>query len=305
MITGIDETGDFSAQSNKYNFFVAVHIDQNKGRHLSKQKQFEAWENSIPIEYRTQQGEVKGQLLRDEHLSDFHKQIFHKDSNIFYSAVRIIPSQNPAEILERHKAHEIKQIEDVISKAEANGHHKWADGYRKILYWYKNKNYNIMLKMKCLEHLLSVSLNHVLGWGQISYILDKEDDSNIKNISFRIDKDFVKAENTKMLWDEIFRQFWQQHSKSNPLPMLSVWNEEDHPVNKYYKLDNNNLNIRSIFRTNTEFTDSNTSWEVRIADIIGTILHRHYNLGRCSDIYSELKDHLGKDQKNYVHLIIQ
>ncbi len=49
MITGIDETGDFAPNSLETNYFVAVHIDQNKNRSAIKKSQIVVWESSLLI----------------------------------------------------------------------------------------------------------------------------------------------------------------------------------------------------------------------------------------------------------------
>ena len=44
MITGIDETGDFDPNSDEYNFFVAIHIDQNQNRYTIKKSVLHCFE---------------------------------------------------------------------------------------------------------------------------------------------------------------------------------------------------------------------------------------------------------------------
>ena len=303
MITGIDETGDFDPNSKLFNFFVGVHLDQNSNKLTIKRSQFNIWEGSIPEKYKIA-GEVKGQNIPDEYLVTFFNEVLEIKPTVLYSAVRIVPFQNPPELLEKHKAYEVKQFEKVIAQATEAEHLNWADGYKKILAWYKNRNYQIQMKMKCLEHLLGISLNHILGWAQITYILDNNDITNLRDISFKIDKDFVRAENVKIIWNEIFRQFWQQFTHRDPLPIMAAWRDEDHPFLKLYEAEGGKTNMKNIFRNNTQFLDSKDSWEIRMADLVGTILHRYQNRGKCNEIGEKMMKHLGKKQKNYTHIIL-
>lgn len=174
MITGIDETGDFNPNSALFNFFTAVHIDQNSNKFGVKKSQFNIWEGSIPEKYKIS-NEVKGQNLPDEYLVTFFNEVIEVSPTVLFSVVRIIPTENPIDVLNSHKVKEIEEIENVIKQAIEAGHINWAKGYEQILYWYKNKNYQMMLKIKCLENLLGISLNQVFQWAQITYILDKED----------------------------------------------------------------------------------------------------------------------------------
>lgn len=304
MVTGIDESGNFSSDSKLLNFFVAVHIDQNQNKYETKKEQYLAWEATIPDDKKDKKGEIKGQRLTDNFLYDFYEKVISPDPKILISVVRIIPAENPVEILEKHKQYEINQFQNMIDKAILSGHESWAKGYKDILAWYQNKNYNLVLKIKCLERLLTLSINRVLGWGQLSFILDKGDEKNIRDISFKIDKDIVKSVSTQVLWNEIFRQYWQQISKTEPIELIDKWSENEHPVLKYYAGKDNSLNLKKVMKKNTHFMNSNESWEIRMADLIGTILHRGNNANRCVDICQELEKKLGGKQKNYFHLIL-
>jgi hypothetical protein len=304
MITGIDETGDFDPKSTQFNFFVAVHIDQNGNKLEIKRSQFNLWESSIPEKFKIK-GEIKGQNIPDEYLETFFNEILNVEPKILYSVIRIVPAENSSEIVEKHKKFEVASMERLIDEVKKANHTSWIEGYTKILHWYKNKNYQTIMKMKCLEHLLGISLNRVLGWGQLSYIFDKEDISNLSKIEFKVDKDFVKAENVKVMWNELFRQFWQEFTKKDPLPIMdSIWKEKDHPYLKVFKSANGKSNMKNIFRKKTQFLDSNDSWEIRMADIVGTILHRYQNRGRCEVIGKKLMSKLGGKMKNYEHLIL-
>jgi len=303
MITGIDETGDFDPKSTFNNFFIAVHLDQNSNKLEVKKSQFDDWENSIPYKYLLS-NEVKGHNLPDAYINSFYEEVLEVEPRVLYSVIRINPSENPVEIVNKHKQFEIKEFEKVIKQATEAGHMRWVEGYNQILYWYKNRNYQTLLKMKCLEHLLGISLNRVFGWAQLTYMLDNNDIKNLRDITFKIDKDFVKAENVKILWNELLRQFWLQYTKSTPLPVVVAWKKADHPFLKLYGTIDGKTNLTRIFRKNTQFLDSKNSWEIRMADLLGTILHRYQNYDRCNDVGFKLMKHLGKRQKNYEHLIL-
>lgn len=106
------------------------------------------------------------------------------------------------------------------------------------------------------------------------------------------------------MWNEIFRQYWQIYTKSEPIPVMKAWNKENHPFFKIYKNESGQVNMKRIFRKNTHFLDSKDSWEIRMADIVGTILHRYSNRGRCNDIGDKLMKHIGGKRNNYTHLVL-
>ena len=84
--------------------------------------------------------------------------------------------------------------------------------------------------------------------------------------------------------------------------MVDLWPDEKHPVNRHFQNKDENLIMGNLFKKNTKFVDSKDSWEVRVADIVGTILHRSYNHNRCTDLCQEIEKQLGKKQQNYMHL---
>jgi Protein of unknown function (DUF3800) len=302
MVTGIDETGDFDPNSDKFNYFIGISLDQNENRLSIKKSQYDIWEGSIPEKYKSDKGEVKGKLLPEEYLDTFSDTVLEVKPTILYSVVRIKPSENPPEILEKHKKVEIQQLEKIIEKTKRLGHHNWASRYEEILIWYRTKNYQTIMKMKCLESLIGISLNNVLGWSQISYLSDN-DISNIRDIRIVIDKDFVRAENVRALWNESFRQFWRDFTFDNRIPIIKDLGKEDHPIYKVYGSEGK-LNFSRIFRKGTQFLDSKDSWEIRMADISGTILHRYQNRGKCERAGKKLLSHLGLRQKNYEDIIL-
>ncbi len=246
-------------------------------------------------------GEIKGQNIPDKFLESFFNEVLEVSPNINYSVISIIPSENSIDILNKHKAYEVKQMEDYILDARKGGHDSWVTGYEKILYWYKNKNYQTIIKLKCLEQLFGISLNNVLVKSQIKYLTDNNDDKNMRDISFKVDKDYIRAENVKKIWEELFRQFWQNYTKKFPTPVISeIWKDEDHPFFKIYSGHDGKSNIKEIIRERTYFLDSKDSWEVRMADLVGTILHRHRNRGRCNKIGEKMMSYLY--EKNYSHI---
>lgn len=303
MIVGIDETGDFDSNSDKYNYFVAVLIDQNDNRYKIKESQFRVWESSIPKANRDEKGEAKGQKLTDSQLEDFYNQVLKPNPIVLYSVVRFDASKNSKELLEEHKKIEINRLEQALAhyKEEARGN--WADWYNKLIGWYKNRNYQHLIKIKCLQNLIGQTFNHGFAWSQIKYILDK-DDSNIKNFGFKIDKDFVNAENTKIMWTELLRQFWADFSKLKPLPLIDIADKEKYPEIEHYKFDKGKSNLKKVFRDRTHFLTSEEHFEIRMADIVGTILHRFQNKGRCKEIAEKILSHLGGKRENYIELIL-
>jgi len=304
MIVGIDEVGNFDPSTEEYNYFVAVLLDQNKNKYQIKESQFKLWESKIPNENKDDKGEVKGQKLTDQQLEDFYNEVLKLKPSVLYSVVRIKPSENKKELIEKHQEIEVQAIEETLQKHKDNPRGNWVEWYERILAWYKNRKPSHLLKMKCLEHLLGISFNHGIGWSQLTYIIDDKDEKNIKEFAYKIDKDFIRAENVKTIWNEILRQFWKEFSKKDRLPLVDFGLKEQNPVKKEYGLGDKKSNLKKIFRDRTRFLNSEEHFEIRMADITGTIIHRYQNKNRCEQIYKEIEKHLGSKKRNYTHLIL-
>lgn len=303
MIVGIDETGDFDHRSDKQNYFTAVLIDQNNNKFTIKESQFRIWESSIPADNRDQKGEAKGQKLTDKQLEEFYDQVLKPEPKVLYSVVRFNASQTSPETLLKHKEIEIKEFEQVLQyfKKEARGN--WSQWYYKIIGWYKNRNYQEIIKLKCLETLIGQTLNYGFPYSQLRYILDK-DEKNITNFSFKIDKDFISAKNVQIYWTELLRNFWLEFSSRNPLRLIDLPDKEEYPEMEHYKLDGKKSNFKKVFRDRTSFLPSEDHFEIRMADIIGTILHRYQNKNRCEEIAEKILSNLGGKRDNYRQIVL-
>lgn len=303
MIVGIDETGDFNHTSSKQNYFTAVLIDQNNNKYAIKESQFRIWESSIPAANRDEKGEAKGQKLSDKQLEEFYEQVLKPEPKILYSVVRFDASQTTPEILEKHKNIEIKAFESALEYYKKEARENWSQGYYKMIGWYKNRNYQHIAKLKCLEILIGQTLNYGFPYSQLRYILDN-DGTNITNFSFKIDKDFINAENVQIIWTELLRNFWLDFSSRNPLRSIDIPDKEKYPEIEHYKIEGKKSNFKKVFRDRTLFLASEDHFEIRMADIIGTILHRFQNRNKCENIAKKVLSNLGGQRENYRQIVL-
>jgi len=206
MIIGIDEVGNFDPNSDDYNYFIAVILDQNKNKYDLKKQQFLEWEKSIKKKHNSEK-ELKGQKMSNIELIEFYNSVLAPEPTILYSAVRIKPSQNSKESIEKIQNGDIEIVEKALEHYKEISYPDWVKWYERIFRWYKNRKAPHILKMKSLQYLLGISFNRGIAWAQVSFLLDK-DITNIKNFTFKIDKDFIRAKNVRTMWNEIFRIHW-------------------------------------------------------------------------------------------------
>ena len=156
------------------------------------------------------------------------------------------------------------------------------------------------------SYIISLSFNYGIAWSQVTYILDDKETTNINNFSFKIDKDFIRAKNVRTIWNEIFRNSWRTFVQTDKVPVLEIWKgrESESPFHNEYDIKDNRSSLGKIFMERTEFLNSDEHFEIRMADIFGTIIHRYQNKGQNKEIYEQIMKHISGKKNNYSHLIL-
>lgn len=302
MIIGVDEVGDFGLSSELLNYFVGVHIDQNKGKLDIKRSQFRLWEDAIGPEHR-EKGEVKGRLLRDTHVESFLFEVIAPDPQVLITAAGTIPSRSKLESIQRHVDFEQQAIARVIEH-HANHGHGSAKTYDNLRIWHRRfrRSPSLYLKLRCLEKLIRISVPHSLGYAQLTCLLDGGDESNIGNMSFKIDKDFVRAKNVMTFWREHLRQSLVNNGSGIEVPFIPAWPRGQAPLHRHYPLRHDGMvDVKRLFWDRIDFYDSESHWELRMADIFATALHRVRNLGKLKNLTNEIDDRLNDRRRTHAH----
>ncbi|SFE38093.1 DUF3800 domain-containing protein [Sunxiuqinia elliptica] len=303
MILGIDEVGDFAINSEQFHFFLVVQLDQNKNGIEIKKKQFSDWLKTIPEEKINDNGEVKGTDLTDEELYEFAKHVIAADPITRILQVRVVPAENPPELIEKFKEIEIGRIQGAIEYYQKHGNQQIAKDLQKLTYWYKNRNYQHFLKMLVLHRAISEALNETIGISiLLSFLPGNEEEKNLLNIKLKIDRDFINGPQPRIFWGEILRNAIREYSQAKPIPVLDTWKDTGHPFLEKYKTPDGKLNFKDILKENCHFFHSHEHFEIQMADIAGNIVHRYQNRGRCKDAYDKLVEPIRKEQIDIIHL---
>lgn len=293
MIIGIDETGDFSANSDKISFFIAVLLTQNNNGIQIKRNQFNEWLETISKDKKSESGEVKGSDLNDSELLDFVKNVYNEEPIVRVEVVSLFPSENPESIVQKFKEIEVNALLNDAKKFRENGDEKKAKSIEKMSIWLKNRkkmNYNHFMKMTLLKSIINNSFITSIGISILTE-LTKEDlySENLLNLEFKIDSDFIKGDEANKNWKKILERSFIAFNKKNPIPTLTKWKNESHAFLEKYKTENEELlNFSDIFKNLCNFNHSHNSFEIQMADIVGIIINRNQNLNKAIEPYEEL-----------------
>lgn len=302
MIIGIDEVGDFATYSQRYNFFVATLIDQAENWHEIKKVAFENWENNVSEDAK-EDGEIKGRLLSEKDLKRFTNEVIRSEKPIRIESVCFIPSDNSVESMEKYKEIQINSIDEVLQRYINKCNEEVVAKFEKIQRWFssnKKVNYQHFMKMLLLNKCISIVHKNAIGVSILLELLYDKEAKNLLNMEFKIDQNFLDSEQKKGHWKGILRNYLLNDSKENPVPLLDTWEQTGHPFLDKYKKDGQ-LNLKDLFENHCDFVDSKDHFEVRIAEIVGTIFHRKFNKEECQEVYESLFSWKAKNTPTFPH----
>ena len=297
MVIGIDEVGNFASDSDKFHFFIAIKIDQNDNGYERKKQQFQKWFDTIPADKKNKNGEVKGTDLTEDELFRFADTVIAADPIVRAVQVRIVPKETPTDLVTTFKEIEIKRLENLIALYKEKNKPILAEEYQKLVYWYKNRNYEQFLKILILNNAICHSLEQTIGASILLELLCK-DEKNLLNIKLKIDRDFINAQEPKTFWGDFLRNTFKRFTDKYPIPVLDEWEKNGHPFLEKYGTTDGKLDFKEILRDNTQFLHSHEHFEIQMADITGTIYHRYQNKNTCKPAYDKIVERLsGKKHK--------
>ena len=292
MIIAIDETGDFSPNSTYKSFFVAVLLQQQKGKLDIKKRQYELWLKTIPIEKFNSKNEVKGSELNEDELYEFTEMVYSEEPCVANQIIYFLPSENPESLMKSIKKIEVKSIERIAELARVENKPELVNFYKKLSIWYKNAkkmNYQHFMKLILLRRLVNKSFENAVGVSILYEMVDDSNSENLLNLEFKIDKDFIKGREAGQYWKELLRNSFHRYNQKNSIPAFQKWKEDSHPfLDKYEGRSANELNFSKLFRENCNFLESDEHWEIQIADITGIIINRYLNRNKAQKAFENL-----------------
>ncbi|MEN9549628.1 MAG: hypothetical protein RIR12_2219 [Bacteroidota bacterium] len=292
MLIAIDETGDFSPESEKASFFVAALFEQQNNGIKIKQKQFIEWFNGIPVEKINKDGEIKGSDLTDDELLDFVQKVYNQDPVLRCEVVCFLPSENPETLVQKFKEIEVKRIYRMSEIAKRKGNVELSKQFEKMAVWHKNAkkmHYPHFIKLVILRNIIAKAFHKAIGVSILLELLNDNNSENLLNLEIIIDQDFIRGNDPTIFWKELLRTYFITKTKQNPLPALDTWKEKGHPFLTKHKNEKDGiLNFNDFFKNKCNFVESHKHFEVQIADIIAIIINRTHNRQKAIKAYEEL-----------------
>jgi hypothetical protein len=273
MHIGIDDVGTFSS-GTKFGFIAAALV--RPGRSEDVRELLKSWETRVPNEYRRPSGEIKGHALPDAMLLEFVDEVMFKaDPPLRYEClgVELVPETFHAAQEQRRRTAE--QIAAGIERYRSQGDQfrRIANTYGNMLGWWSNITDENVLKLILQSHVIVDTLNFAIQWS-----VANEFDEELGDLQFKLDEGFLStSEDRKRFWKDLLRShIWQATYTGGGLVSIKEWTDE-HPFNKTFiekDLADDKAELTHEFKNRIQFYKSHETFEIRLADIVGTIVRR-------------------------------
>jgi len=272
MIIGIDESGTFSLDSKGVSIFAGIHIldEASLARIASK---FEVWKTKYKS-FKNNKGEIKSTEMTENMATELVKEVLLPE--YFFITVSLIkPADHKKKHIQDYRDVGIKAYNTAIEKCLAVDNASLARQYTELRNWYKNLNYQLIIK----ESVLGQMIGHSFHSHVIKVALERKDQS-LGLIRISIDRDFVREPSHITFWKEILRNTFHFYTERNPIPVISEWGS-DHPFFMSKKNDAIGIDTVNdeddIFRNGVNFERSDKLTELQLADLVAGIISRYLN----------------------------
>lgn len=277
MVIAIDDAGDFARNSKLLNFFVAVHLRTSESIYDKIKRKFDKWENNLDPLSKNKKGEIKGRALPDRDLFNVTRRLFRHQTTIGITAVGFSSVINPVQTFQRYKDWQVAEVAQAsvrYSKLKKQG---MAREYKKYAEWISSLNYEQFAKVITLSQCIYNALQYSITFAAVNKF-----DAELVDIQFKIDEEFMGTKRHKEWWLGFLRDDHFNISKTKPLVPIDSWDQGSHPfLKKYWR--NGKYDLTELIHNNVAFLSSTNNFDIRLADHIATVFHRHYNnKTRCS-----------------------
>lgn len=270
---GIDDVGSFTATGGRAYIASAI---VRPGRGDETQELLRAWEKGVPPEFKTAGGEVKGHLVPEEALHQFIDEVMlASDPPLRYECAGVDLTPETFAAIEGQQAHTAEQMRAGIEMYRSQGpdFQKIANRYGNMLGWWEKLTLEQVLHITMLTHVIPTTLNFAIGWSAAN-----EFDDELGDLRFKLDEGFIStSDEKKLFWKDMLRShLWQATKMGGGLITIKEW-DDDHPFLKTFiddDLGDGRVVLSPEFRNRIDFHKSHETFEVRLADVIGSIVRR-------------------------------
>jgi len=266
MIIGVDESGDFSHGTRA--LFVGVYLRPSERDRIVDD--FKAWEREVRRAL-SLKNELKGYSVTDEWAHVFVHDVLANKSHypVRYLAFGVDMNDATYAAMAVQREIFVDAYERWAAAARDSDNIGAARGAEEQGTWARTRSDTQLLKLV----MLGTVITRMLEWAMPQAILNGFD-SELEHLKVLVDRGYVKHDDLSR-WRELLRNAIINESQEHPLSTLDTW-RDDHPfLTKFIAKGGNGPTLFTpAFRETINFYDSEATPEVRIADVVASLVYR-------------------------------
>lgn len=266
MIIGVDESGDFSHGTRA--LLVGVYLRPSDRDRIIDD--FKAWEREVRRAL-SLKNELKGYSVTDEWAYVLVHEVLAGATHypVRYLAFGVDVNDATYAAMKVQREVFLEGYEQWAVTARDSDNLGVARGAEEHGTWVRTRSDVQLLKLA----MLGTVITRLLEWAMPQAILNSFD-RELENLKFLIDRGYVKHDDLSR-WRELPRNAIINESQKHPLTTLDTWTD-DHPfLTKFIAKGGNGPTIFTpAFRETINFYDSEATPEIRIADVIASLVYR-------------------------------
>lgn len=282
VIIGVDESGNFSHGTRS--LFVGVYLRPSERDRIVED--FKAWERSVRRAL-SLKNELKGHSVTDEWAYVLVHDVLANTSHYPVRYLAFGVDMNDATYAAMHVQREVfvESYERWAAAARDADNLGAARGSEEHGTWVRTRSDVQLLKLV----MLGTVITPLLEWAMPQAILNSFD-RELEHLKVMVDRGYVKHDDLSR-WSELLRNAIINESQEHPLTTLDTWSD-DHPfLTKFIAKGGNGPTLLTpAFRETINFYDSEATPEVRLADVVTSLVYRAEVMREPLPSYSELRE---------------
>ena len=276
----VDDSGDFGWAPAQISLHCGVIVCNSSLVELFR-RHFE-WKKSLLGTHRKR--EVKATTLTDEQLESFARTVIAPEANLKIVVVGIDTSLVSKELLEKWR--------DGISLL-CQGASDWSNSlgfpvaerqYDEMSGWIWNRSPENLAFMLSLGDIVLESLQTA-----IIHYHEFEFEPEFADFEIVIDRSFIRNQEHEVFWREFFRTYVTNKSRREPLATPEEWKKTNHVFERKYSHGDKEIDLTTLMRDSTYFSDSKLAEGLQIADICANICLKYHRRKQWFEAYRLLR----------------
>lgn len=282
MIIAIDESGDF--RMNTRALFLGVLIRPSERDEIVEA--YRDWERRVRRDLGLV-NELKGHSVTDRWARVLFRDVLAPAGRhpVRYFAFGVDVDQANLAGMDAQRQFSLEDYGRWATELESLGRPDRARWVNQHAHWFKARSGVHILKLLMLGLVITQLIEHALPVAILGGF-----DEELEHMRVFVDRGYVKKDDLDR-WREVLRNVMIVETLDRPLPVLDSWTDEHPFLRKFIEPREGDgpVALTPAFREAIDFHDSTRTPEVRIADVIGSLVYRATIKGEQLPSYGRIR----------------